>query len=203
MNKKIFLIIFFIGLVLLPGRLIISDDIVNDSNDVKSLFSDHRAARVGDVLTVIIIESASGSHEASLQTNKNQSMGGGMGMSAWSGGRVLAFPNSWGIGGAEYQDGGGKSQRKGSILGKISVRVEKVLANGLLQVRGSKVIRINDEKQNLILSGTVRQQDINADNTVLSTYVADAQIEFEGYGPIGEKTTPGILTRILDWLGIF
>lgn len=203
MNKKIFLINFFIGLVLLSGRLVISDDLVNDPNDVKSLFADHRAAKVGDILTVIIIESASGSHEASLQTSKNQSMGGGMGMSIWSGGRVLAFPNSWGIGGAEYQDGGGKSKRKGSIIGKISVRVEKVLANGLLQVRGSKVIRINDEKQNLILSGTVRQQDINADNTVLSTYVADAQIEFEGYGPIGEKTSPGILTRILDWLGIF
>ncbi len=203
MNKKIFLIAFFIGLMLLSNKSVIADDLVSDPNDAKSLFADHKAAKVGDILTVIIIESVSGSQEASLQTSKNQSMGGGMGMSAWSGGKILAFPNSWGIGGAEYQDGGGKSKRKGSIMGKISVRVEKVLSNGLLQIRGSKVIRVNDEKQNLILSGTVRQQDINADNTVLSTYVADAQIEFEGYGPIGEKTSPGILTRILDWLGIF
>jgi len=203
MNKKIFLVVFFIGLILLSNKFVIADDLVSDPNDAKSLFADHKAAKVGDILTVIIIESVSGSQEASLQTSKNQSMGGGMGMSIWSGGRVLAFPNSWGIGGAEYQDGGGKSKRKGSIMGKISVRVEKVLSNGLLQVRGSKVIMVNDEKQNLVLCGTVRQQDINADNTVLSTYVADAQIEFEGYGPIGEKTSPGILTRILDWLGIF
>ncbi|MCX8093534.1 MAG: flagellar basal body L-ring protein FlgH [Candidatus Goldbacteria bacterium] len=203
MKKKIFFIVISIGLIFLSGGFTIADDLVSDPNDTKSLYADHKALKVGDVLTVIIVESVSGSQEATLQTNKNQSMGGGMGMSVWSGGRILAFPNSWGIGGAEYQDGGGKSKRKGSIIGKISVRVEKVLSNGLLQIRGSKVIKVNDEKQNLVLSGTVRQQDINADNTVLSTYVADAQIEFEGYGPIGEKTSPGILTRILDWLGIF
>jgi flagellar L-ring protein precursor FlgH len=203
MNKKLFLFIYFIGLFFIFNSFIIADDLVSDPNDAKSLFADHKATKVGDILTVIIIESVSGSQEASLQTSKSQSMGGGMGMSAWSGGRILSFPSSWGIGGGEYSDGGGKSNRKGSIMGKISVRVEKVLSNGLLQVRGSKVIMINNEKQNLILSGVVRQQDINADNTVLSTYVADAQIEFEGYGPVGEKTSPGILTRILDWLGIF
>lgn len=202
MSKKIFLILFFIGL-LLVNKFILADDLVGDPNYTKSLYADHKAAKVGDILTIIVIESTSGSQEASLQTSKNQSMGGGMGMSAWSGGKILSFPNSWGIGGAEYQDGGGKSKSKGSIIGKISVRVEKVLSNGLLQIRGSKVIKINDDKQNLILSGTVRQQDINADNTILSTYVADAQIEYEGVGPIGEKTSPGILTRILDWLGIF
>jgi len=202
MSKKIFLILFFIGL-LLVNKFVLADDLVSDPNDAKSLYADHKAAKVGDILTVIVVESTSGSQEASLQTSKNQSMGGGMGMSVWSGGKILSFPNSWGIGGAEYQDGGGKSKSKGSIIGKISVRVEKVLSNGLLQIRGSKVIKINDDKQNLILSGTVRQQDINADNTVLSTYVADALIEYEGVGPIGEKSSPGILTRILDWLGIF
>jgi flagellar L-ring protein precursor FlgH len=202
MSKKIFLILFFIEL-LLVNKFVLADDLVSDPNDAKSLYADHKAAKVGDILTVIVVESTSGSQEASLQTSKNQSMGGGMGMSVWSGGKILSFPNSWGIGGAEYQDGGGKSKSKGSIIGKISVRVEKVLSNGLLQIRGSKVIKINDDKQNLILSGTVRQQDINADNTVLSTYVADALIEYEGVGPIGEKSSPGILTRILDWLGIF
>ena len=202
MSKKIFLILFFIGL-LLVNKFVLADDLVSDPNDAKSLYADHKAAKVGDILTVIVVESTSGSQEASLQTSKNQSKGGGMGMSVWSGGKILSFPNSWGIGGAEYQDGGGKSKSKGSIIGKISVRVEKVLSNGLLQIRGSKVIKINDDKQNLILSGTVRQQDINADNTVLSTYVADALIEYEGVGPIGEKSSPGILTRILDWLGIF
>jgi flagellar L-ring protein precursor FlgH len=203
MSKKIFMVLFFIGFLLLSGKVAVSDDVVNDSNDAKSLFADHKAIRPGDILTVIVVESVTGSQEASLQTSKTQSMGGGMGMSAWNGGKSLSFPSSWGMGGGEYQDGGGKSKRSGSIIGKISVRVEKVLSNGLLQVRGSKVIMVNDEKQNLILSGTVRPQDINSDNTILSTYVADAKIEYEGFGPVGEKTSPGIFTRILDWLGIF
>jgi len=135
MSKKIFLILFFIGL-LLVNKFVLADDLVSDPNDAKSLYADHKAAKVGDILTVIVVESTSGSQEASLQTSKNQSMGGGMGMSVWSGGKILSFPNSWGIGGAEYQDGGGKSKSKGSIIGKISVRVEKVLSNGLLQIRG-------------------------------------------------------------------
>ncbi len=81
--------------------------------------------------------------------------------------------------------------------------MEKVLSNGNLTIKGTKVIKINDEDQNLVITGVIRPEDISADNTVISMNVADAIIQYEGKGPIGEKTSPGILTRILDWLGIF
>ncbi len=93
--------------------------------------------------------------------------------------------------------------RSGGLTAKISARVEKVLTNGTLSIKGTKVIQINDEKQNLVIKGVIRPEDISSDNTILSTYVAEAQIEYEGNGPVGEKTSPGIITRILDWLGIF
>ena len=140
-----------------------------------------------------------------MKTQKKAGLQGGMGMSSWGGGMSSPFPYvpAWGAGGMEYQDGGGKSERRGGLNARISARVENVLANGNLSIKGTKVIRVNDEKQNLIIKGVIRPEDIAADNTIYSTFVADAMIEYEGKGPIGEKTSPGIITRILDWLGLF
>ena len=132
-------------------------------------------------------------------------MQGGMGMSSWGGGITSVFPYvpSWGAAGEEAQKGSGKSTREGGLIAKISARVEKLLSNGNLVIKGTKVIQVNDDKQNLVIEGVIRPEDIGSDNTIYSTFVADAQIMYEGKGPIGEKTSPGIITRIFDWLGIF
>ncbi len=200
MNKIKFLIL----IIFIFTSYIIADDIVN-SSEINSLYSDHKAYKVGDIVTILVIEATEGYQSASLKTQKQQSISGGMGMSSWGGGVLSPFPYvpSWGAGGQEYQDGSGKSTRKGGLIAKISARVEKVLSNNNLVIKGSKVIQINDDKQNLIIEGVIRPEDIAADNTILSTFVADAKIKYEGKGPIGEKASPGILTRILDWLGLF
>jgi len=70
-------------------------------------------------------------------------------------------------------------------------------------IKGTKVVKINDENENLIITGVIRPEDIASDNTISSTNVAEANIKYEGTGPIGVKVSPGILTRLLDWLGIF
>jgi flagellar L-ring protein precursor FlgH len=186
------------------SNLSIADDVVN-STDINSLYTDHKAYKVGDIVTIIVVESTEGYQSASLKTSKQQSLSGGMGMSSWGGGVLSPFPYvpSWGAGAQEYQDGSGKSTRKGGLMAKISARVEKVLSNNNLVIKGTKVIEINDDKQNLIIEGVIRPEDIASDNTILSIYVADAKIRYEGKGPIGEKTSPGIITRILDWLGLF
>jgi len=186
------------------SNLSIADDVVN-STDINSLYTDHKAYKVGDIVTIIVVESTEGYQSASLKTSKQQSLSGGMGMSSWGGGVLSPFPYvpSWGAGAQEYQDGSGKSTRKGGLMAKISARVEKVLSNNNLVIKGTKVIEINDDKQNLIIEGVIRPEDIASDNTILSIYVADAKIKYEGKGPIGEKTSPGIITRILDWLGLF
>ncbi len=199
--KKINILIV---LIFLFFSYIFSDDIAN-SDDINSLYTDHKAYKVGDIVTILVVESTEGYQSASLKTQKQQSISGGMGMSSWGGGVLSPFPYvpSWGAGGQEYQDGSGKSTRKGGLIAKISARVEKVLSNNNLVIKGTKIIQINDDKQNLIIEGIIRPEDIGSDNTVLSTFVADAKIKYEGKGPIGEKTSPGILTRILDWLGLF
>ncbi len=206
MEKKGFLTAFAaIVLMALYSGVLLADDVVKNEDDIESVYTDHKAYKVGDIVTIIIVESTQGSQSASLSTSKQQSMNAGMGTTtSWGGGKTSTLPvPAWGAGAGEYQDGGGTSIRAGSLQAKLSARVEKVLSNGNLVIKGTKVILVNDDKQNLVIKGVIRAEDIASDNTIMSTSVADAIIEYEGNGPIGEKTSPGIITRILDWLGIF
>ncbi|MEI7639964.1 MAG: flagellar basal body L-ring protein FlgH [bacterium] len=198
--KKVILI--SMAVLFFAAIFVSADDIISDKN-ITSMYVDHKAIRAGDLVTIFVIESTSGSQSAGLKTNKEQHLSAGMGLSQWGGGVTFPSVPSWGAGGMESQAGGGNSSRSGNLIAKISAKVEKVLSNNNLVIRGVKVIQINDEKQNLVITGTIRPEDISADNTILSTFVADANIQYEGKGPIGEKTSPGILTRILDWIGIF
>jgi len=205
MKRKTFILGAVAAVLLAVFVPAFADDIVGNSEDLNSVYSDHKALKVGDIVTIIVVEATNGYNSASLKTQKDQSLNGGVGLSSWSGGVTSPFPFSpaWGMGGQELQNGSGKSVRAGGLTAKISAKIEKVLSNGNLSIKGTKIIQVNDDKQNLVITGTIRPEDISADNTIYSTYVADAIIEYEGKGPIGEKTSPGILTRILDWLGIF
>ncbi|MFP4466741.1 MAG: flagellar basal body L-ring protein FlgH [Candidatus Goldiibacteriota bacterium] len=190
--------------VFFAAAAVYADDIVN-SADIDSLYTDNKAYKAGDIVTVLVVESSSGEQKSSSSTKKKQQLSAGMGMSDWGGGVASPFPYvpSWRAGSESSHDGGGKASSSGSLMGTISARVEKILSNGNLSIKGTKVITINDDKQNLIIKGVIRPQDISADNTIPSAYVADAHIEYEGKGPIGEKTSPGLITRFFDWLGLF
>ena len=78
----------------------------------------------------------------------------------------------------------------------------EVLSSGDMKIEGKQEIQINNEKQTIILTGIIRPQDIRADNTILSTFVSDAQIKYEGHGPLAKKQRQGFLSKILklDWL---
>ncbi len=205
MKKKIIFITLLFSWILIVGQVLVKSDDVAEEDNINSIYSDHKAYKVGDIVTINVVESAQATQSSALTTQKQQSLGGGMGMSAWGGGTTNPFPNvpSWGMAGEETQNGQGTSSRSGTLMAKIAAKVEKILSNGNLVVRGVKIVDINDEKQNLIITGTIRPEDIKSDNTVDSINVADANIQYEGKGPLAEKTSPGIITRILDWLGIF
>jgi flagellar L-ring protein precursor FlgH len=98
--------------------------------------------------------------------------------------------------------GGGKIERTGKLLARITVVVESVDPNGMLMVTGEQDIYVNEERQRIAVAGRVRPQDIGTDNTVLSTRLSQARIEMTGQGLLAEKQKPGILTRFLGWLGI-
>ena len=94
--------------------------------------------------------------------------------------------------------GQGTTSRNETVTAKVSARIIQVLPNSNLVVRGSQEILVNNEKQYITIQGVVRPADIATDNTVLSTYLADARIEYTGQGDLTAKQRQGWLTRALD-----
>jgi flagellar L-ring protein precursor FlgH len=80
----------------------------------------------------------------------------------------------------------------------MSAIVTQVLPNGNLVIEGKRLVRVNNEEQVMILSGVIRPRDVAADNSILSTLVADAKIFYSGEGVIADKQRPGWLSRGLD-----
>nr|MBP8975776.1 flagellar basal body L-ring protein FlgH [Bacteroidota bacterium] len=87
-----------------------------------------------------------------------------------------------------------------TLRAKLSARVDSVLPNGNLDIHGSRVILINNEKQTVTISGIVRPTDIQADNSVYSYNISDAVISFQGSGIVSRSQGPGWLTKFFHWL---
>jgi flagellar L-ring protein precursor FlgH len=175
--------------------------------DGSGLLEDFRARRVNDLLTINVLESISGSgrrrHGHARSSSLDASVTAFFGMPL-----NLNKENMFGKGntfspsvsGSMTDDfsGNGTTNRKGTIVGTITARVVEVMPNGTLAVESRKDITINNEKQTLVLKGSVRPEDISVANTILSTKVADAEIYLVGNGVLQDKQKPGWLVRIID-----
>ncbi|MBN2528429.1 MAG: flagellar basal body L-ring protein FlgH [Deltaproteobacteria bacterium] len=174
------------------------------SDSSPSLFEDLRASRIGDILTVVIDEKQKGSGDAATTLSDESSMDAGMSkffglMTAL----VDAYPDIeseklMGILSNSDFAGDGSTSRSSQLEGRIAVRVKKVLPNGDLFVEGHKVILINAEELHFYVSGAIRQSDVRPDNSVSSSLIADAQVEFSGRGVISDKQSPGWLQQLAD-----
>ncbi|MDR3013431.1 MAG: flagellar basal body L-ring protein FlgH [Chitinispirillales bacterium] len=160
-----------------------------------SLFSDHRAMRVGDILTIIIDESAKAGSESRTNTSKDSEFGVRAG--------ALPFTNSqpnFGASNAASFDGKGATSRSGSLRATVTARVIEVLEGGNLVIEGSKVVEINQEREIIKISGIVRPQDIQKNNVIFSSSLADAEITYSGNGVVNTASRPGFFTRLVNWL---
>jgi flagellar L-ring protein FlgH len=99
--------------------------------------------------------------------------------------------------------GEGTTQRAGMLRGTIGVHVKQELPNGDLYVEGTKVVMINHEEYHLYISGVLRSPDIAPDNSIDSSLIADARVEFTGRGDIDDHVERGWLTKILDFINPF
>jgi len=99
--------------------------------------------------------------------------------------------------GSDYS-GSGTTTRSGSMDAKISVTVKEIMPNGNLMLEGTRNINVNDDTQMITISGIVRPEDIGPDNTVLSIYMANAEIKYKGQGQSTQK--PGLVTGVTNVL---
>jgi len=100
-------------------------------------------------------------------------------------------------------NGSGNTARNGQLSGDIAVRVVREMPNGDMFLEGTKVLLINNEEYHLYLSGLVRPTDIAQDNSVLSSRLADAQIEFTGRGDVADQQRKGWFARVLEFVNPF
>ncbi len=169
------------------------------------LFSDQRALLVNDIVTVRIREVSSAFSDASTKLGKESDVD--VGISAIMGFLAAlqqANPNFdrtsiVGAGTKNDFEGTGVTSRRGDIKAVVPAVVRKVLSNGNLFVEGHRAILVNDEEYHFYISGVVRPIDIDDSNSIDSSKIADAEIEFTGRGTISEKQTPGWFSRLMDW----
>lgn len=183
-----------LGLVMGPAVLTLAQSLYPvDQNS--SMFVDRKARRPGDLVTVIIVEQAQARQTAATSTGKDSEV------SVGPGGGVLAdLIPLLRLGGGDSFSADGSTTRGGSLTAKITTRVVESYSNNTMRIEGRQKIVINGEEQEIVLTGLVRTEDVAPDNTVLSTFVADAEISFVGTGMVADKNKPGLLTRLLNWL---
>ena len=170
---------------------------------------DTRAVRVGDVVVVRIDEQANAQGNAttalSKSTNRNAGIEALLGLvPALQRAHPDLDPNKLvALAATSDFSGDGKTSRQGQLTGNIAVRVMQQMPNGDLFVEGTKVVMINHEEIHLYISGLIRRADIAPDNSVASSRIADAQVEFTGRGDVADQVDRGWLTKILDWVNPF
>ncbi len=166
-------------------------------NPSNSLFSDYKAFRVGDAVTVIVTEQTSASKDASTSTSRQSTINGSA--AATLGTRTLPSAGLQ-LGTDNEFKGNGSASETGDVQTIISARVLKVDRYGNLEIQGSRLISINGQAQTLTLSGSVRPSDIQSDNTVYSYQIAGAKIVFTGSGSINDSQSPDWLMKFFNWL---
>jgi flagellar L-ring protein FlgH len=165
-----------------------------DEQAFRPLTADNKARRVGDVITIQVVESAVATANADTGTQRKN----GISLDV---SRPTRIPLSAGLGINSDFDGGGTTARAGKLLTQLTVSVRDVLANGDLLVSGEQQLLINQERQRIGISGRVRVQDISDANVVLSTRVADADITYVGEGHLADRQKPAWWRQALDALG--
>ena len=168
-----------------------------------SIYTEKRARRVGDVITVLIQEVNQASQGASSNNQKTANLAVGAGMGLLGNSVLNSSTNQVGVGVGTTSQGQGTSTRNSKITGQMTAKITSVLPSGNYLVEGTRYVAVNDEKQTIEVVGEIRPDDISSDNTVLSTRIANAKIKVTGTGPASETAKPGILTRLLGWLGLF
>ncbi|MDW6001565.1 flagellar basal body L-ring protein FlgH [Vibrio mangrovi] len=167
-------------------------------SSANSLYDDSKPRQVGDIITVTLNEStkAAKSADADLSKQNDASMDplavGGQDM------KIGDYNFSYNLKNDNKFSGSSAANQSNSISGSISVEVIDVLANGNLVIRGEKWLTLNTGDEYIRLSGTIRPDDIEFDNTISSNRISNARIQYSGTGTNQDMQEPGFLARFFN-----
>jgi len=173
------------------------------------ILQDTRAIRAGDIVIITIDEQADAKGDATTKLSKSSKRE--VNVDALLGlvpaikkshpdidpAKLMAMASM-----ADFA-GDGQTSRKGALTGHVAVRVREQMPNGDLYIEGTKVVMINHEEYHLYVSGLIRPADIGRDNSIPSSRIADAQVEFTGRGDVDDQIERGWLTKFFDSINPF
>jgi flagellar L-ring protein precursor FlgH len=178
-----------------PPRAIASTGAIYRPGAGRGLFEDRRAGRIGDTITINLVEKTTAQKNANASASRASSLSGGLSAAS----NKLPLSSLAGLSAtAETSSdfsGKGAAAANNAFNGTITVTVIDVLPNGNLLVSGEKMLTINQGNEFIRFSGVINAVNISSTNTVQSTQVADARMEYRGSGVLDESNTMGWLHR--------
>ncbi len=169
----------------------------------RAIIADRKAAGVGDILTVVVQESASTKSSQSTKTNSGASMDAGVEQwlfplaSSKLGSHNGSLPGVK-LGGTNSFTGGGEVSASQDLTARAAVVVTAVLPNGNLVIEGARRVTFDGETQHVVLHGVVRGDDVSPGNIVFSSNIADARVEFISEGQLTDAKKKGWLTKLYE-----
>jgi flagellar L-ring protein FlgH len=188
---------YFVASLCITAFLISSakaDDLYKGGN-WPSLAADRKADKVGDIITVFVAENNTASNSVAKGSKKQSSISGQIAAGS-------SFDESAGVTFGGSYDGKGSNSRADRMVAQLSATVTQIYPNGDLQISGWQRLKINGELTDIKVSGRVRPADINGQNAILSSRIADANIEYDGKGFATRSAKPGLVTQLFSWLGL-
>lgn len=163
-----------------------------DPGRYRALAADHRAYRVGDIVTIQVLEATRAKSQAATEAGSELDLGVGFSSPSTS------YDASLGLNGGNAS--GAQTTRVGELRTQVSAQVIAIEPNGNLRIEGEQSLIVNGERQKIRITGMVRPEDISAANTVWSNRIANADLELLGVGVVSESQRQSILYRVFKWL---
>ena len=163
-----------------------------DPGRYRALAADHRAYRVGDIVTIQVLEATRAKSQAATEAGSELDLGVGFSSPSTS------YDASLGLNGGNAS--GAQTTRVGELRTQVSAQVIAIEPNGNLRIEGEQSLIVNGERQKIRITGMVRPEDISAANTVWSNRIANADLELLGVGVVSESQRQSVLYRVFKWL---
>ena len=186
-----------------------------EQGDFNQLFILPKARKIGDIVTIKIVESSSAANKAGTDTERDSTLSAGIDtlfglenqyLNGTDAEPFRKYFNPFNTNGTAAVKGGmnsefegkGSTSRSGKLDAFLTARVTNVYGNGNLEIVGSREIEVNHERQIMTLRGIIRTRDVSPENIIMSTYISDARITYSGTGVIDDRQKPGWLANILN-----
>lgn len=186
-------VLLTLGLAIMSGAPVAANSLYQ-ADKFQALTSDLRARHVGDLITIMVYESASATSTANTTAGRDAGVGFDI--------RLPGKGYTGGVKANNQLDGRGRTQREGKVLAQLTVAIKEITASGDLVIGGEQLVDINNERQEISVEGRIRPQDVSDGNVVLSTRIANARIKYTGQGDLADKQRPAWWQRFLALFGL-